>query len=154
MAKTLRLLLVEDNADDALLIARELRRSGLDPSLERVETAAQMLAALESGEWDAILCDHQLPDFSAPAALQILRKHGKDIPFIIVSGEIAEEMAAAAMRAGARDYVSKGNLTRLAPAIERELAEARLRRSQRITDDAASDALRTAERLASVGRMA
>jgi len=150
MSKSVRLLVVEDNADDALLIARELRRSGFDSSMERVETAAQMSAALESGNWDAIICDHRLPEFSAPAALQILRQHGKDIPFIIVSGAISDELAVSAMRAGARDYVSKNNLARLAPAIERELEEARLRQSQRIADDA----LRTAERLASVGRMA
>lgn len=150
MTKTLRLLVVEDNADDALLIARELRRSGFDPTIERVETPAQMLAALEGGDWDAIISDHSLPEFSAPAALQLLKQHGKDIPFIIVSGEMAEELAASAMRAGARDYISKRNLSRLAPAIERELVEARLRRSQRIADDA----LRMAEKLAGVGRMA
>lgn len=129
----MRVLLVEDNADDAALLQRHLQKSGLSPDVQRVETAGKMLAALDQ-HWDCILADYNLPQFSAPEALKLLQSTGQDIPFIMMSGAVDEATAVAAMRAGAHDYVSKGNLTRLVPAIERELAEAASRRIKRLTE--------------------
>lgn len=138
----LRLLLVEDSPDDALFILRELRRGGYAVSHERVETAQGMLAALESAEWDLVISDHAMPNFSAPAALELLRFGGwPDLPFVIVSGHIGEDAAVKIMKAGAQDYVSKDNLARLAPAVERELEDAEERRQRRH----AQEALKTAE---------
>ncbi len=123
------ILLVEDNPDDAALLERHLRRSGFAPEMTRVETATAMMAALESeAHPDIVLGDYNLPNFSGPAALQLLKATGFDIPFIMMSGAVSEQTAVDSMRAGAQDYVSKQNLTRLVPAVERELKEARGRR--------------------------
>jgi signal transduction histidine kinase len=134
----LRVLLVEDNLDDAILLRRHLQRAGFAPAITRVETAEAMLEELRTGDntWDIILADYNLPNFSAPEALQLLKSTGFDIPFIVMSGAVNEETAVAAMRAGAHDYVSKGNLARLFPAIERELAEAKSRRSKQAAERA------------------
>ncbi len=133
--RPLRVLLVEDSVDDALLLRRHLLRAGFAPELHRVETADRMTLALEE-PWDVILADYNLPLFSAPEALKLLKGTELDIPFIMMSGAVSEATAVAAMRAGAHDYVSKENLTRLAPAIERELAEAASRRIKRATERA------------------
>lgn len=125
----LRVLLVEDNVDDALLLERHLRRSGFLPHITRVEHKAGMAAALHAEDKPQIvLADYNLPTFSGPAALHLLQRSGFDIPFIMMSGAVSEETAVEAMRAGAQDYISKQNLTRLVPAIERELKEAEGRR--------------------------
>ena len=138
----LRVLIVEDSADDALLLLRELRRGGYDPSYERVDTAEGMRAALESQDWEIVISDHAMPVFSAPAALELLRENGwPDLPFIIVSGHIGEDAAVEAMKAGANDFVSKDSLARLVPVIERELRDAEERRQRR----EAQEALRLAE---------
>jgi PAS domain S-box-containing protein len=129
--KPLRVLIVEDVDDDAVLIVRQLRRGGFDTSYERVETAADMRAAVARQEWDLVIADYTLPEFNAPAALRVLQDLGIDLPFIIVSGSIGEDIAVAAMKSGAHDYMLKGNLTRLAPAVERELREAHIRRERR-----------------------
>ena len=139
-ARPLRVLLVEDSADDALLLRRHLTKAGFLPELHRVETAEKMLAALDE-RWDCILADYNLPLFSAPEALRLLQASGRDIPFIMMAGAVSEATAVAAMRAGAHDYISKENLARLGPAIERELAEAASRRLKR----AAERALRSSE---------
>jgi PAS domain S-box-containing protein len=120
--------MVEDSADDAELVARQLRRGGWEPEIRRVETADAMEAALAEARWDVVLADYALPQFSGPAALALLRRAGLDLPFIIVTGAITEDTAVAAMRAGAHDYVMKDNLRRLGPAIQRELREAAERR--------------------------
>ena len=130
MGVPLRLLLVEDSEDDALLLIRELVRAGFEPRAERVDTAAAMQRALDREEWDLVVGDYSMPQFGGAAALELLRARGVDVPFVIVSGTIGEERAVAAMRAGARDYVSKGNLKRLVPVIERELREAAGRRDR------------------------
>ncbi|WP_159460240.1 response regulator [Tistlia consotensis] len=130
MAKPLRVLLVEDSPDDAELILRELRRGGLAPSHRTVAAAEAFLGALESQEWDLILCDYTMTGFSGAQALALLRSRGLDIPFIFVSGTIGEETAVAAMRAGAQDYVVKDNLKRLVPAIERELRDSAMRQGR------------------------
>ena len=129
-AKPLRLLLVEDSEDDAELMMLELRRAGFVPLATRVETAEAMSAALRAEPWDLILADYRLPSFSGLAALDLYHESGLDIPFFIVSGTIGEELAVEAMRAGAHDYLLKGNLTRLGPAITRELREAQVRRAR------------------------
>jgi DNA-binding NtrC family response regulator len=125
MGGPLRLLLVEDSENDALLVVRELTRAGFEPVVERVDTADAMRAALDRGPWDIVIGDYSMPHFGGAAALALLRERGRDVPFVIVSGTIGEERAVAAMRAGASDYVPKHNLSRLAPVIERELREGR-----------------------------
>ncbi len=131
MERPLRVLLVEDSPDDALLLERQLRRGGYAPTIERVDSASQLNAALAHPDWDVVITDHNMPGFSAEAALELVRESGLDAPVIIVSGSIGEEIAVAAMKAGAADYIMKNNLSRLVPAIERELREASIRREHR-----------------------
>ena len=128
---SIRVLLVEDSPDDAALLIRQLRLGGFEPVCERVDTAGSMSAALDARHWDIIIADYTLPRFSGLAALALTHQRGLDLPFIIVSGTISEEVAVEAMKAGAHDYVLKGNLTRLAPAVEREMREAEARAGQR-----------------------
>jgi light-regulated signal transduction histidine kinase (bacteriophytochrome) len=123
----LRLLLVEDSEDDTLHLLRALRKGGYAPLTERVETPEDMTAALQRGQWDIVISDYVLPRFSGLAALAILRQSGLDLPFIVVSGKIGEEVAVGAMKAGAHDYILKSSLARLAPAVERELRDAEVR---------------------------
>jgi PAS domain S-box-containing protein len=123
--------MVEDSADDAMLIAAELRRGGLDPVFERVETVDSMHAALDGHNWDVIICDYSMADLSGPVALALFRQSGLDIPFISVSGTVGEETVAEMMKAGAHDYVMKGNLARLVPAVKRELRAVQERRDRR-----------------------
>ncbi|HWP24188.1 MAG TPA: PAS domain S-box protein, partial [Candidatus Binatia bacterium] len=134
--RRLRVLIVEDSEDDALLVSRELRHAGYDLAFERVETAESMNAALRREPWDVIIADYTLPKFSGMAALELLKSTGRDIPFIIVSGSIGEDLAVAAMRAGAHDYLMKGNIKRLVPSIERELRDAEGRRERRLAEAA------------------
>lgn len=131
MAKpSLRVLLVEDNESDALLILR-LIRSEYVVTHERVETADQFLAALTRGPWDVIVADYNLPKFDAPAALALLQSRGKDIPFIVISGAIRDIDAAEIMKRGAHDYVPKERRDMLIPALMRELKEAHERNARR-----------------------
>jgi two-component system cell cycle sensor histidine kinase/response regulator CckA len=131
----LRALVVEDSEDDTLLLAREMRRGGCDLTYERVETAEDMKAALESGAWDVVISDYSMPHFSAPAALRVLNETGLDLPFIIVSGTVGEDVAVEAMKAGAHDYLLKGNLTRLVPAVRREIEQAAHRKASRAAEE-------------------
>ncbi len=135
MSLPLRLLIVEDSDDDTLLLLRTLRKAGYDPESVRVENGPSLEAALNSGKWDCVISDYSLPSFNALDVLGILSRGTSDIPCIIVSGAITEEMAVAAMRAGANDYVMKDNLARLAPALARELQEAETRRAHRRSED-------------------
>src|SRR6059058_3482897 len=134
MGKPLRVLMVEDSEDDAHLVLRELRGAGYDLTHERVDTAAALEAALDRHPWDLVIGDYSMPQFSGTAALAMLRERGLDVPYICVSGTITEELAVAAMKAGAHDYVTKGQLKRLLPAIERELREAQGRATLRATE--------------------
>lgn len=109
-----------------------LRRAGYDPFMHRVETADTLAEAVSGRTWDIILADYNLPTFNALDALKQVQASGLDVPFIIVSGGIGEDIAVAAMKAGAHDYLMKGNLNRLAPAVERELREASIRSEQRL----------------------
>jgi PAS domain S-box-containing protein len=136
MGVPLDLLLVEDSEDDALLLLRQLRRGGYEPVWKRVDTAEAMEAALDERGWDLVVSDHNMPTFSSVAALDLLRHKGYvDLPFIIVSGQIGEDAAVAAMKAGAHDYLMKDNLARLNTAIERELREAEVRRERRLAEE-------------------
>ena len=127
----LRVLMIEDSEDDALLIARELKRSGFELHHERVDTAEAVRSALDRQDWDIIISDFSMPHFRGTEALKMLRERDQDTPFIFVSGTIGEETAVEAMRSGAQDYVIKNNLARLVPAIERELRESTVRRERR-----------------------
>ena len=131
MSTHLRILLIEDSEDDARLVLREVQRGGYEVEAERVETAEAMRAALTRQTWDLIICDFSLPRFSAPHALELLKQSGFDLPFIIVSGTIGEESAVNALKAGAHDFIIKGNFARLIPAIQRELSDASIRRERR-----------------------
>lgn len=150
MATHLRVLMVEDNEDDAFLTLRKLERSGYAPDWQRVEDAVAMRAALADRTWDIILSDWSLPQFSGPEALRTLKESGLDIPFIIVSGTVGENAAVDAMLGGARDYIVKGRLTRLAAAVDRELAE----HKQRVARRRAEEALARSEKLRALGQMA
>jgi PAS domain S-box-containing protein len=129
--RSLRVLVVEDSEFDARMLIGLLKAGGFKPIFKRVETASEMNEALSREEWEVILADYNLPEFSAPKALEVLRDTKLDIPFIIVSGGIGEDTAVSAMRAGAHDYLMKGNLARLVPAVERELRDAEVRVSRR-----------------------
>jgi signal transduction histidine kinase len=128
-------LLVEDCADDAALLERAFARAGWAPECERVETEPALRAALARGSFDLVVSDWVLPAFSGMAALALVQAEAPDLPFIVCSGKIDEEMAVAALRAGAKDFVTKGNLARLAPAVTRELREAEARRARRRADE-------------------
>jgi signal transduction histidine kinase len=130
MGKPIHVLLVEDSPDDAELVKIALRRAGCEADIHRVTTASEYHAALDHDLWDVILSDFSMPGFSGQAALEMLRARGIDLPFIIVSGTVGEEVAVRVMKAGAHDFFPKGNLTRLASAIEREVREACRRRDE------------------------
>ena len=131
MKSPLHVLVVEDSVDDTHLIIREIRRAGYAVDFERVETKDGMQEALSRGPWDIILSDFSMPEFSAMMALETLQTSGLDIPFLVISGTIGEETAVRALKAGAHDFLLKGKLARLIPAIERELRDAETRRSRR-----------------------
>ena len=125
-----RILLVEDSEDDAQLLLAELTKLGRPVELLRVETAAEMEAALSGGEWDLVISDHRLPRFDSIRAFNLLRRTRLDIPFVIMSGTLPEETAATVMRLGANDFIDKSKPARLVPVIERELRQAKLRRAK------------------------
>jgi len=141
MPKPLRVLIVEDSENDAILLMRELRRSGYTPIYQRVDNADDLRTSLDKDQWDVIISDFVMPQFSGLEALRLVREKGLDIPFIVTSGKISDETAVMAMKAGASDYIMKDNLTRLGPAIEREIQEATVRRER----EKASKALRERE---------
>jgi diguanylate cyclase (GGDEF)-like protein/PAS domain S-box-containing protein len=129
--RPLRVLIVEDTPDDALLLLRALKRVGFEPEHLRVDGAEAMREALAAGSWDIVISDYTMPDFSALQALEIAKGHDADLPFIIVSGNIGEEVAVGAMRAGAQDYLLKHSLARLGPVVAREVEESAIRHSHR-----------------------
>src|SRR5689334_21797111 len=131
MAVPLRLLIVEDVDDAAVLLVRECTRGGYAPIFERVDTAGAMSIALDRQAWDVVLSDHMMPQFDSLAALRLIRERELDLPFIIVSGNIGEEALATAMTAGAHDYIPKDNLSRVVPVIKRVLREALERKERR-----------------------
>ena len=126
-----RVLIVEDVDDDVTLLVRHFQKAGFEIDFERVDRASDFSNKLQETDWDVIISDYSLPGFTGLDALEILKSHGLDIPFIIISGTIGEETAVAAMKAGAADYLMKDNLTRLVPAVLREIADAKERRGRR-----------------------
>jgi len=131
MALPLRVLLVEDSPDDALLLIEELRTGGYAPDYLRVDTADSMRQALATSDWQLVLADFRMPHFSGPEALRIIKESGKDIPFIVVSGTVTDQQAIDMMRDGASDFILKQNMGRLVSAIQRELREAESRHKRR-----------------------
>jgi diguanylate cyclase (GGDEF)-like protein len=128
-------LLIEDSEDDAALEILELTRAGFAVTSERVDTAAALIAALERARWDLAIADFSMPQFSGTKALAILRQFDAEMPFVFVSGTIGEDAAVAAMKGGAQDYIMKGSLKRLVPAVERELREVEVRRSRKRAEE-------------------
>jgi two-component system, cell cycle sensor histidine kinase and response regulator CckA len=131
MVKTIHLLIIEDMEDDAHLILRELRKGGFEPAFKIVDTKEDMAGALNAQAWDIIISDYSLPRFNGLEALRLAKNYDPDIPFILISGTIGEDIAVAAMKAGAHDYLMKDNLNRLIPAVKRELHDAQVRKAHR-----------------------
>jgi len=130
----LRILLVEDSEDDAFLFIRHFKKAGYQVEFQQVATAGALRQKLADEPWDIVLSDYSMPSFNGLEALNLIRNEGLDIPFILISGAIGEELAVSAMKAGANDYLLKSNLTRLIPVVERELREAASRRQKRNTE--------------------
>jgi signal transduction histidine kinase len=142
--------MVEDSRDDAELLVRELTRAGYSVTSERVDTADGMKTALDRQGWDLVICDYSMPHFSGLDALRLLRARSLDTPFIFLSGTIGEETAVAALKQGAQDYVMKGNLKRLVPAIQRELEESERRKERAHLEQR----IRHLERFEAIGKLA
>jgi two-component system sensor histidine kinase/response regulator len=142
MSTPRRILMVEDSADDADLTARALWRSGCELTFERVETPEAMRAALLWEKWDLVIADYSMPHFNGLAALKLVQEQGLDLPFILVSGTVGEEVAVEAMRCGADDYVLKNNLMRLPLAVERELRDFEMRKRAEEEANRARDRVR------------
>ena len=136
MIRLLHVLFIEDSENDLRLLLEELHQRGYEAVYERVQTPAELTSALDRHPWDVVLSDYVLPQFSGPAALKLLRQKGLDVPFIVISGTCGEEAAVEMMKAGANDYIIKNNLSRLVPAIERELEVAQSRRARTRAEEA------------------
>ena len=143
-------MLVEDSEDDALLLLYELRRGGYTVEHARVDTAEAMNSALDSREWDLVISDYSMPHFSGTAALNLLRARDTEVPFIFLSGTLGEDIAVAALRSGAQDYLMKGNLARLVPAIQRELRESQERRGRKSLEQQ----LQQSQKMEAIGQLA
>jgi two-component system, cell cycle sensor histidine kinase and response regulator CckA len=150
MEESLKVLLVEDSEEDAELVALALRRGGYDVSMKRVDTRPAMEEALGSGDWDVVVADYAMPQFTLSEALKMVREKELDVPFLIVSASIIEDAAIQAMREGAHDFIMKDKLARLVPAVERELREAGLRRERKHLEEH----VRQSQKMESLGVLA
>jgi PAS domain S-box-containing protein len=135
MGIPIRVLIVEDTDDDKELVLRHLKLGGYNPEYICVETREGLLSALDNQTWDIILCDYSMPKFDGLSALKIVKEKVMDIPFILLSGTVGEDVAVEAMKAGAQDYMMKDNLIRLIPVVKRELAEAKIRKEKKMADE-------------------
>jgi len=136
LSTQIRVLIVEDSEDDTLLIVRELKRNGYDVIFERVDNYNDMKTTLVDQEWDIVFCDYSMPKFDGISALKLLQEERSELPFILVSGTIGEEVAVESMKAGADDYIMKDNLSRLASAVKRELKEYKERQELKRMEEA------------------
>ncbi len=130
MSTPIRVLIIEDSEDDAFLVRRELQRGGFDVFSQRVDTLPALRTALEQDTWSLIISDYNLPGFDGLHALRVFKSFGMDMPFLLISGAVGEEIAVDAMKAGAHDYIKKENLARLVPAVARELRETQVRKER------------------------
>jgi len=142
MGIPLKVIVVEDSMDDHELLVRELERGGYAPQTVRVDTPEALREVLAEPGWEIVISDYIMPRFSGLAALELLRQSGRDLPFIVISGTVGEDVAVETMRAGAHDYLMKENLTRLVPAVRRELREVTERREHRQADEALKESER------------
>jgi PAS domain S-box-containing protein len=147
LSQALRVLIVEDSEDDTLLVLHELKRGGFDCIWKRVDSTAAMSEALDNAQWDLVISDYSMPQFNGLDALRVLQSKGRDIPFILTSGVIGEDLAVEAMKAGAHDYVLKGKLARLTPAVRRELHEAHVRQARRQSETHLRDSMNFLEQI-------
>jgi signal transduction histidine kinase len=157
VTKPVRVLIVDDSETDAFFLRKRLERAGYAVGAERVDTAVELRRTLDASPWDLVICDYHIPGFGALEALKIADELGSEVPFIVVSGVIGEEAAADCMRAGAHDFVLKDSLSRLVPAIERELAESKRHAEQaRMRAELArsEELLLRSEKLRGLGEMA
>jgi two-component system, cell cycle sensor histidine kinase and response regulator CckA len=146
----IRLLLIEDSPEDEALILRQLDKGGLEVAHERIQTEQELKERLEDGRWDAVISDFNLPQLDAFAALEVLKASGLDLPFIVVSGTVGEDVAVTCMRQGAHDYVMKANLKRLPETVRREVKEAQLRKERRSLESQ----IRQAQKMEAMGQLA
>jgi PAS domain S-box-containing protein len=131
----IRVLIIEDTDDDKELVLRQLKKGGYKPEYDCIETREELVYALDKQTWDIILCDYSMPKFDGLAALQMVAEKGVDIPFILISGTVGEDVAVEAMKAGAQDYLMKDSLIRLVPVVKRELTEAKIRKEKKLADE-------------------
>jgi signal transduction histidine kinase/FixJ family two-component response regulator len=136
LSTQIRVLIVEDSEDDTILIVRELKRNGYDVIFEQVDNYNDMKTTLENREWDIVFCDYSMPKFDGISAMKLLQEERSELPFILVSGTIGEEVAVEAMKAGADDYIMKDNLSRLSTAVNRELKEYKERQELKRMEEA------------------
>jgi two-component system, cell cycle sensor histidine kinase and response regulator CckA len=157
MSEPLRVLFVDDSEKDVFLLLRQLKKGGFEPQHKRVDDAVSLRTALQTDEWQIVISDFHMPNFDGLMALQVFKEAELDIPFILVSATVGEETAVLAMKQGAHDYIMKGNLTRLAPVVQRELREAEMRAQQRRTQSALQqreEQLRQSQKMEAIGRLA
>jgi PAS domain S-box-containing protein/putative nucleotidyltransferase with HDIG domain len=134
-SKAIRVLMIEQSEEDALHIVRELKKGGYKPVYERIKTVAAMKKALKNKKWDILLCEYKMPNFTVPSAITSLKEENIDIPVIVVTGAVGDKTAADCMRLGVKDYIMKGNLSRLCPAIGRELEDMEIREKKRLAEE-------------------